>query len=98
MQVGFNQYGRAKVSSQNFWVRGYFVSIVGRGRETVKQNIKKREEADRKVDQLKIFWPPFGGSWFYDCFELFTINPPGLPEVTYFRLGRYNENFTYCRR
>ena len=40
---------------QNFWARGYFVSTVGRDEETMKNYIRKQEEADRKLDQLELF-------------------------------------------
>jgi len=46
---------RHNFTGQNFWARGYFVSTVGRDEETVKNYIKKQEEADRRVDQLKLF-------------------------------------------
>ena len=43
-------------TGQNFWARGYFVSTVGRDEETVKNYIRKQEEADRRIDQLELFW------------------------------------------
>lgn len=46
---------RHNFTGQNFRARGYFVSTVGRDEETVKKYIKKQEEADRKIDQLKLF-------------------------------------------
>lgn len=46
---------RHNFTGQNFCARGYFVSTVGRDEETVRKYIKKQEEADRKVDQLKLF-------------------------------------------
>ena len=46
---------RNNFTGQNFWARGYFASTVGRDEETVKQYIKKQEEADRRVDELKLF-------------------------------------------
>ena len=46
---------RNNFTGQNFWARGYFVSTVGRDEETVKKYIKKQEDADRKIDQLKLF-------------------------------------------
>ena len=46
---------RHNFTGQSFWARGYFVSTVGRDEETVKKYIKKQEEADRKIDQLKLF-------------------------------------------
>lgn len=46
---------RQNFIGQNFWARGYFVSTAGRDEETVRQYIKKQEEADRKIDQLELF-------------------------------------------
>ena len=46
---------RNNFTGQNFWARGYFVSTVGRDEETVKKYIKRQEDADRKIDQLKLF-------------------------------------------
>ncbi len=46
---------RYNFTGQNFWARGYFASTVGRDEETVKQYIKKQEEADRRIDELKLF-------------------------------------------
>ena len=46
---------RHNFTGQSFWARGYFVSTVGRDEETVKQYIKKQEEADRRTDELKLF-------------------------------------------
>ena len=40
---------------QNFWARGYFVSTVGRDEETILKYIKRQEEADKKIDQMKLF-------------------------------------------
>ena len=40
---------------QNFWARGYCVSTVGLDEETVRAYVRTQEEADKKLDQLKIF-------------------------------------------
>jgi putative transposase len=40
---------------QNFWARGYFVSTVGRDEETIRKYIKRQEEADKRIDQLRLF-------------------------------------------
>ncbi|HSQ85527.1 MAG TPA: IS200/IS605 family transposase [Desulfobacterales bacterium] len=40
---------------QNFWARGYFVSTVGRDEDAIRNNIKRQEEADKRIDQLKLF-------------------------------------------
>jgi len=35
--------------------RGYFVSTCGRDDEEVKEYIKNQEQADKRIDQLKLF-------------------------------------------
>ena len=40
---------------QNFWARGYCVSTVGLDEETIREYVRNQEEADKKLDQLKIF-------------------------------------------
>ncbi len=40
---------------QNFWARGYCVSTVGLDGETIRAYVRTQEEADKKLDQLKIF-------------------------------------------
>jgi len=42
-------------TGQSFWARGYYVSTAGRDEESVRQYIRKQEEADKKIDQLKLF-------------------------------------------
>ena len=46
---------RTNFTGQNFWARGYYVSTAGRDEETVRQYIRKQEESDKKIDQLKLF-------------------------------------------
>ena len=46
---------RRNFTGQNFCARGYFVSTVGRDEETVRKYIRKQEENDRRIDQLKMF-------------------------------------------
>ena len=46
---------RRNFIGQNFWARGYFVSTVGRDEETICKYIKRQEEADKRIDQLKLF-------------------------------------------
>ncbi|MBI5568690.1 MAG: IS200/IS605 family transposase [Desulfomonile tiedjei] len=50
-------YGGQKknFTGQNFWARGYFVSTAGRDEESVREYIRRHEEEDRKLDQLRIF-------------------------------------------
>jgi putative transposase len=40
---------------QNFWARGYCVSTVGLKEETIREYVRSQEEADKKLDQLKMF-------------------------------------------
>jgi putative transposase len=46
---------RTNFTGQSFWARGYYVSTAGRDEEVVRQYIRKQEEADKKIDQLKLF-------------------------------------------
>ncbi|MGW8326224.1 MAG: IS200/IS605 family transposase, partial [Desulfobacterales bacterium] len=34
---------------------GYFVSTVGRDEDAIRNYIKRQEEADKRIDQLKLF-------------------------------------------
>jgi putative transposase len=48
--------GRQKnFTGQHFWARGYCVSTTGLDEETVREYIKRQEEEDKKLDQLKMF-------------------------------------------
>ena len=40
---------------QSFWARGYCVSMVGLDEETIRAYVRTQEEADKKLEQLKIF-------------------------------------------
>jgi len=42
-------------TGQHFWARGYFVSTIGKDEKAIGDYIKKQEEEDRRLDQLKIF-------------------------------------------
>lgn len=46
---------RRNFGGMHFWARGYFVSTVGRDEKTIREYIKNQEEADRRLDQLKLF-------------------------------------------
>jgi putative transposase len=41
--------------SQHFWVRGYFVSTVGRDEKLIRRYIRNQEEEDRRLDQLDLW-------------------------------------------
>ena len=40
---------------QNFWARGYCVSTIGLDEQTIQEYIRAQEEADKKLDQLRMF-------------------------------------------
>ena len=42
-------------TGQNFWARGYCVSTTGLNEEVIREYIKRQEEEDKKLDQLKMF-------------------------------------------
>src|SRR3954447_21989430 len=50
-------YGERKRNfvGQHFWVRGYFVSTVGRDEELVREYIRNQEEEDKRLDQLNLW-------------------------------------------
>lgn len=46
--------GRARgYAGQNFWARGYFVSTVGRDEKVIREYIRKQEQEDKRIEQLK---------------------------------------------
>jgi putative transposase len=40
---------------QNFWARGYCVSTIGLDEEAIREYVRSQEEADKKLDQLRMF-------------------------------------------
>ncbi len=42
-------------TGQNFWARGYYVSTAGRDEDSVREYIKRQEDEDRRLDQLRVF-------------------------------------------
>ena len=46
---------RKNFIGQNFWARGYYVTTAGLDEETVRDYIRKQEDEDKKLDQLKTF-------------------------------------------
>ena len=46
---------RQNFVGQHFWARGYYVSTVGRDEVTIRDYIRKQEEADERADQLEMF-------------------------------------------
>lgn len=49
-------YGERKrnFAGQHFWARGYFVSTVGRDEAVIREYIRRQQEEDRRLDQLKL--------------------------------------------
>jgi putative transposase len=39
---------------QSFWARGYFVSTVGRDEVVIREYIRRQEQEDRRLEQLKL--------------------------------------------
>lgn len=46
---------RNNFKGQSFWVRGYYVSTVGRDEEIVRNYIQHQEKEDQRIDQLDLF-------------------------------------------
>ena len=44
---------RKNFSGQNFWARGYYVSTIGKDEKNVREYIRRQEEEDRRLDQLR---------------------------------------------
>jgi putative transposase len=40
---------------QHLWARGYYVSMVGLDEEAIREYVRSQEEADERLDQLKMF-------------------------------------------
>ena len=41
-------------SGQNFWARGYFVSTVGRDEKVIREYLRRQEQEDQRLEQLKL--------------------------------------------
>jgi len=39
---------------QHFWARGYFVSTVGRDEGVIREHIRRQEQEDKRLDQLRL--------------------------------------------
>ena len=50
-------YGERKRNfvGQHFWARGYFVSTVGRDEAVIRENIKRQEKEDERLDPLGLW-------------------------------------------
>ncbi len=56
ISIARTYFGRRKnFTGQSFWARGYYVTIVGRDEEVVRNYIKHQDEEDHRIDQLDIF-------------------------------------------
>ncbi len=56
IHIARNYLGRSKnFTGQHFWARGYFVTTVGRDEKVVREYIKKQEQEDKRLDQLKLY-------------------------------------------
>ena len=65
--VGYNMKGKSAIwvaratgrnrnfVGQNFWARGYCVSTIGLDEEAIREYVRSQEEADKKLDQLRMF-------------------------------------------
>ncbi len=42
-------------TGQAFWVRGYYVSTVGRDETTIRQYLRNQESEDQRMDQLNLW-------------------------------------------
>ena len=46
---------RRNFSGQHFWARGYYVSTLGRDEAVIREYIRKQEEEDKRLEQLKLW-------------------------------------------
>jgi len=49
------EFGQSKNTGKHFWIRGYFVSTVGRNEETIRAYIRHQEESDKSQLNLPEF-------------------------------------------
>lgn len=56
IQIARNFQGRKKnFTGENFWARGYYVSTAGKDENLVREYIRKQENEDKRLEQLKLF-------------------------------------------
>ena len=55
---------RRNFVGQHFWARGYFVSTVGRDEAQIRDYIRRQEQEDKRIEQLRLWTdlPPLGGA------------------------------------
>jgi putative transposase len=46
---------RRNFVGQSFWARGYFVSMVGRDEEVIRNYIRNQEEEDNRLEQMNLW-------------------------------------------
>ena len=46
---------RRNFVGQSFWARGYFVSTVARGENTIREYIKNQEQEDTRLEQINLW-------------------------------------------
>ena len=46
---------RRNFVGQSFWARGYYVSTIGLDEAAIREYIQRQEDADKKLDQMKLF-------------------------------------------
>jgi putative transposase len=46
---------RRNFVGQSFWARGYFVSIVGRDEEVIRNYIRNQEQEDQRLEQMSLW-------------------------------------------
>jgi putative transposase len=45
---------RRNFVGQHFWARGYFVSTVGRDEAQIRDYIRRQEQEDKRIEQLRL--------------------------------------------
>ena len=55
IHIARNYGGRQRnFTGEHFWARGYFVSTVGIDEDVIRQYIRRQEDEDRRIDQLRL--------------------------------------------
>jgi len=56
IQVARTFQGRKRnFVGHHFWARGYYVSMVGKDEDTVREYIRNQETEDKRLEQLNLF-------------------------------------------
>lgn len=56
IHIARNYLGQKQnIGGYHFWARGYYVSTVGMNEGVIREYIKKQEQEDKCIDQLKMF-------------------------------------------